>query len=219
MWEGLWWPIRRCFWRKSSINWNYVIFFYTDFGEGGYIHIFFFMYIHRFLWSGLTNRDDPFCISWTIFLRLVLLKNFVNSVIVNYFFFQKLLFIYFIYVRRFLQNGLTNQDNFFCNLWGMFSHWCSYKTFLHLFFVNYIFCKNQIFIYVRLLRIEEFAFMYVRWLLCNCWIDIEMVPKQQPEWALWNFLTIGFNSCFRPRKYCSPDFFLDISPLSLRNDI
>lgn len=74
-----------------------------------------------------------------------------------FFFFQKNFIIspiiYFIYVRRFLQNGLTNQDNFFCNLWGMFSRWSSYKTFLHLFFVNYIFYKNPMFMYVRLLRI------------------------------------------------------------------
>lgn len=74
-----------------------------------------------------------------------------------FFFFKKTFIfapiIYFIYVRRFLRNGLTNQDNFFCNLRGMFSRWSSYKTFLHLFFVNYIFCKNPIFMYVRLSRI------------------------------------------------------------------
>lgn len=157
--------IRCCFWRKSSIKWNYVISFYTNFGEGGKCvprfdtHIFFF-YVYSPISLKWLNQSGWFFLYLVAhMLRLVLLKNFVDSVIVNYFFFffkKTFIFapiIYFIYVRRFLRNGLTNQDNFFCNLRGMLSRWSSYKTFLHLFFVNYIFCKNPIFMYVRLSRI------------------------------------------------------------------
>ena len=123
-------------------------------------HAYFLFYVYSPISLKWLNQSGWFFLYLVEhMLRLVLLKNFVDSVIVNYFFFffkKTFIFapiIYFIYVRRFLRNGLTNQDNFFCNLRGMFPRWSSYKTFLHLFFVNYIFCKNPIFMYVRLSRI------------------------------------------------------------------